>query len=157
MATKQELEDLVADLQKQLEEAKAAPAPTQEQMDAALKDSIESATVANLKQALSDMAKELEAAKAQSASNEDVALQLGHANRAVMDLEHENKILSDRVAELDEKLKNPGGVLPNDSVCLDGKVYPVLHRNTVKELVIDYHKRFVSEEHTAVVIEKFGG
>lgn len=44
-----------------------------------------------------------------------------------------------------------------DQVILDGVSYPIIHRNVVKELVEDYKKRHVPEDHTAVVIDKIGG
>lgn len=44
-----------------------------------------------------------------------------------------------------------------DQVFLGGVSYSIIHRNTVKELVEDYKKRHVPEDHTAVVIDKIGG
>lgn len=64
-----------------------------------------------------------------------------------------------QVAELREKLAEKPQKDParGDGVVLDGKEYEVVHRNTCKEFINDYHKRLVREDDTVVVIPKKGG
>lgn len=45
---------------------------------------------------------------------------------------------------------------PEDGVTLGGKTYKILHKTNVKQLKEDYLRRLVDENHTVVVIEKYG-
>ena len=77
----------------------------------------------------------------------------------ISELESDNKDLNNIISLLKREnidLKSKINSI-NNSVFLDGKQYPIIHRNTVKELVVDYYKKYVKEELTAVVIDKHGG
>lgn len=80
-----------------------------------------------------------------------------------------NSELEDQVASMAAEIQNLMGQLAKNKakteivdssnrVYLDGKVYEVLWRSTVKDMVYEgYHKRHLDENHTAVVIAKIGG
>lgn len=61
------------------------------------------------------------------------------------------------IAGLTEKAERAAAVDRGDYVVLGGVRHAILHRNTVKELSQDLHRRFVEEDATALVVGQKGG
>lgn len=86
----------------------------------------------------------------------DLSFQLESAQKELINVRFEYNDLKKHLEEI-QLLNETKSEKTGDQVILDGNSYAIIHRNTVRELAEDYKKRFVDENHTAVVIEKIGG
>lgn len=102
-----------------------------------------------------------EAAAETGPSAEDLQKENLDLKDTIESLKNDLKVAHDTISQMQRDAAAPAAKSAScsdaDHVVLDGVLYDVTHRNTVKELANDYHKRLVREENTAVVIEKHGG
>lgn len=142
MATKAELEAKVAELEAKL----AATTPDAVVTPA---DQAESDLIQGLKDQVAGLQANLtQAENSLEAASEEVAARDAEIERLTKEL---------ALARDFRDEKEPVIGTTQNVVFLDGQEFPVIHRNTVRELVQDFYKKEVDEEHTAVVIAKTGG
>lgn len=146
MATKQELETELETLKKELTDLKSGDTTGI------------LAQLAQLKTDLDASAAELETAKSELEKQKKLHDEaLGDAKAWKKKADEEADARTKQTAELEaaaaELVSIADNTTPLDNVVvLDGATYPIIHKNSVKELSIDLLKRHVDETFTAVVI-----
>lgn len=153
MASKAELEKMVADLSKEIAELRAnTSAPV-------VSDNIVSATItvpAGISE--EELQKRIDLIKeqfqAELKESRDALLELDRqANKQIREANDQFARVLNEKNELVRELSSQS----DNSVTIDGKTYPIVYRTIARQLIDDVKKRYVDENFTVVVIEKHGG